>query len=84
MKAEDFIKDKYEKREDKDNILPPATDGQEGLCILYKHFLGEDWYVVDPLHPTQINTVAIAEILKRYPSGKFRRIQKERKRKCLY
>ena len=57
-----------------------ATDAQEGMRILYKHFLGEDWHVVDPLCNAQVNTVAIYEILKKYPSGSIRRIKKHKRR----
>lgn len=59
-------------------LFPPPTNAQEGLRILMKHFLGNDWYVVDPLCNEQVNTVAIYEILERYPSGKFRRVCKNK------
>lgn len=58
-------------------LFPPPTNAQEGLRILIKHFLGEDWYAVDPISTEQVNSVAIYEILERYPSGKFRRICKK-------
>jgi hypothetical protein len=71
VKAEDFRKTII----GKDGYLP--TNAQEGLNILMKHFLGNDWYVVDPIRNDQVNSVVIYEILKKYPSGKFRRICKK-------
>ena len=55
----------------------PSLNAQEGLNILMKHFLGENWYVVDPIHNDQVNAVLVYEILEKYPSGKFRRIRKK-------
>jgi len=54
-----------ESKDDGDNLFPKPTDAQEGIDILIRHFLGDDWYVVDPLPASQINTVAIYQILKK-------------------
>ncbi len=32
------------------------------------YFLGSDWYVVDPLSPNQVNSIAAEEIKIYYPS----------------
>ena len=40
------------------------------LNILIEHFLGKDWYVIDPLSPDQIYTVAIYDILEKYKGKK--------------
>lgn len=63
---------------DDDNIFPPPLDAQEAIGYLQKYLLGEDWYCVDPLHITQINTKIVHLILKQY-SKKYRREYK----KCL-
>lgn len=79
MKVEEFRAHIRHDRED--SIFPRGTDAQEALNILIKHFLGEDWYVVDPLSVSQVNSVAVLEILQKYPSGSIRMIPKERSKK---
>lgn len=66
MDAEEFIKLKSYN----DNLFPKPTEAQEGLNILIKHFLGEDWYIVDPLPTTQYNTISIYYILSKYKNKK--------------
>lgn len=41
--------------------------------LLFDHFLGENYYVVDPLGPTQVNKILVEEIFKQYPDPKFPR-----------
>ena len=48
--------------------LKPIS-GQDGLNELCEYFLGEDWYVADPLGPTQVNAIIVDEIKKRYPKN---------------
>lgn len=79
MKAEEFVECILLNRIE--NCFPRGTDAQEALNILIKHFLGEDWYVVDPLSVSQVNSVAVLEILQKYPSGSIRMIPKERSKK---
>ena len=62
--AESFIKSKFVTNTDKDCY--PETSAAEGLNVLINHFLGKDWYCVDHISTTQVNTVAVHEILKRY------------------
>lgn len=45
-------------------------EADEALHILIKHLLGDDWYVVDPIHATQVNAVAVDEIIHKYPKKK--------------
>lgn len=45
--------------------LEPLT-AQEALNELTKYFLGDDFYVVDPLGPTQVNAIIVDEIKSRY------------------
>jgi hypothetical protein len=49
-------------------IFPPPTEAQEGLNVLIKHFLGEDWYTANPINQEQANTEAIYQILSKYPN----------------
>ena len=59
-----------EKAKGKDNIFPPPLEPQLALNFLREYILGEDWYSVNPIHTTQINTEVVPEILykcsKRY------------------
>ena len=53
-----------------------SIEAQKALNILIEHFLGPDWYVVDPLGPKQVNAIAVDEILKKY-SGPIFQITKK-------
>lgn len=63
-----------------DNIFPPPTTDREAVMILRDHFLGNDWYVVDPIAHEQINTEAVWEILRKYPHAEQ---EKEKRRKKI-
>lgn len=43
---------------------------KEFIRIIFNHFLGRDFYFVDPLSNEQINALAVEEILSRYPNDK--------------
>lgn len=62
-----------------ENIFPPPTSDAEGLDILIKHFLGDKWYVINPISHEQVNTEAIWEILAKYPNGKQKREKRKKK-----
>ena len=64
---------------DEDNIFPAPTSDAEGLNILIKHFLGDNWYIVDPLSHKQVNSVAIYEILEKYPNAEQEREKRRKK-----
>ena len=66
MKLTEFMKERYEKREDKDNIFGVGVSDAEFRRFIIDYLLGEDWYVVDPLGQTQINEIALHEILEKY------------------
>lgn len=53
-----------------------SLQAQEALNILIDHFLGEDWYVVDPFEPTQVNAIAVDEILSKYSGAIFQIMKK--------
>lgn len=72
MTGEEF----YRKRMDetnwpKDDLCDPPTDPRMAIHILIDHFLGEDWHVVMPEGDDQVITVAVAEILNKYPKNRF-------------
>lgn len=47
-----------------------ALSGQEAFNELRDYFLGEDWYVVDPLGTSQVNAIAVEEIKQKYRGRK--------------
>lgn len=59
------------------NLYPRGTDAQLVVNCLCEVFLGKDWYVVDPMHNSQVNTVILDEILYRYCKG-YRKLVDER------
>ena len=54
-------------RYEKDNIFPEPITAEEALNVLQHFFLGEDWYVADPISPRQINVYIVNEILSKFP-----------------
>ena len=72
MTGEEF----YRKRMDEtkwpeDDLCDPPTDPRTAIHILIDHLLGEDWYVAMPEGDDQVITVAVAEILNKYPKNCF-------------
>lgn len=61
------------------NLYPRGTDAQLVVNCLCEVFLGKDWYVVDPIHNSQVNTIILDEILYRYCKG-YRKLVNERKK----
>lgn len=60
------MNDKYNNREDKDNIFGVGVTDAEFRQFIIDYLLGSDWYVVDPLGQTQVNEIALYDILKKY------------------
>ena len=58
-----------------DELLPRGTDAQTCLNILAEHFLGYTRIDGYPASQNQWNSEVTYEILRRYPSGKIRRIK---------
>ena len=75
MTLTEFLKEKYEQREDKDNIYGVGISDAEFRKFIIQYLLGEGWYVVDPLGQTQINEIALLRILEKY-SRKYRKEKK--------
>lgn len=63
---ENFEREENKKPEREREILPPSTDAQLVVNCLCDLFLGEDWYVVDPISTGQINTLILDEILYKH------------------
>ena len=75
MTISEYMQEKYDNREDKDNIFGVGITDAEFRAFAIDYLLGEDWYVVDPLGREQINEIALGEILSKYS----KRFKKEKK-----
>lgn len=69
---DEVMKERYQNREDKDNMFGVGISDQEFRNFIINYLLGEDWYVVDPLSSSQINEIALRKILEKY-SRRYRR-----------
>ena len=72
MTISEYMKEKYANREDKNNIFGVGITDAEFRKFAIDYLLGEDWFVVDPLGQTQINEIALDEILSKY-SKRFKK-----------
>lgn len=50
-----------------DNIYPDGIDAREALDVLKDFFLGENWYISDPVSPNQANVYIVNDILSKFP-----------------
>lgn len=78
MTLTEFMDERYKNRKDKDNIFCVGISDAEFRRFIFDYLLGEDWYVVEPLGQTQINEIALYEILEKY-SKRYRKERKGRK-----
>lgn len=78
MTLTEFMDERYKNREDKDNIFGVGVSDSEFRKFIIDYLLGEDWYVVEPLGQTQINEIALYNILKKH-SKRYRKEFKGRK-----
>ena len=62
----EFMDKRYKNREDQDNMFVVGVSDAEFRAFIIDYLLGEDWYVVDPLGQTQINEIALYEILEKH------------------
>ena len=74
----EFMDEQYKNREDKDNIFGVGVSDAEFRTFIIDYLLGEDWYVVDPIGQTQVNEIALHEILEKY-SRRYRKECRGRK-----
>ena len=78
MTLTEFMDERYKNRKDKDNIFGVGVSDAEFRTFIIDYLLGEDWYVVDPLGQTQVNEIALAEILSKYSKRFKKEIKPER------
>lgn len=72
MTLTEFMTYRYENREDKNNIFGVGVSDAEFRKFIIDYLLGEDWRVTDPLGQTQVNEIALYEILEKY-SKRYRK-----------
>lgn len=61
-------------------------DAQTAVNKLRDHFLGKDYYIVDPVSPMQANAIIVDEIISRYRSDSESPVSKWRRKhkKCRF
>ncbi len=74
----EFMDERYKNRKDKDNIFGVGVSDAEFRQFIIDYLLGEDWYVIAPLGQSQINEIALYEILAKH-SKRYRKECKRRK-----
>ena len=79
MKLTEFMDERYKNREDKDNMFGVGVSDAEFRAFIIDYLLGEDWYVVDPIGQTQINEIALYEILEKYSKRYWKEKRRNRK-----
>ena len=60
------------------DVLPKGITAYQALDILFEHFLPEGVDLNYPAGKQQVYTEKVAAILKKYPSGKWRKIPKKK------
>ena len=63
-------------------IMSPNMEAEKALSFLTDYLLGENWYVVAPLSPKQVNTNIVHEILWKY-SKQYRKEYKQYRKQKL-
>ena len=63
-------------------IMSPPMEDKKALEFLTDYLLGENWYVVGPISPKQVNTNIVHEILWKY-SKQFRKEWKQYRKQKL-
>lgn len=76
MTLTEFMNIRYRNREDKDNMFGVGVSDAEFRDFIIQYLLGEDWYVIDPLGQTQVNEIALYQILETY-SKTYRKEKKQ-------
>lgn len=79
MTLTEFFNKKYSERKDKDNIYGVGMSDAEFRNFIIEYLLPEGWCVSDPIGQSQVNEIAINEILEKY-SKKFRKERRNMKR----
>ena len=63
-------------------IMSPPMEDKKALEFLTDYLLGENWYVVGPISPKQVNTNIVHEILWKY-SKQYRKEWKQYRKQKL-
>ena len=63
-------------------IMSPPMEAEKALSFLTDYLLGENWYVVAPISPKQVNTNRVHEILWKY-SNRYRKEYKQYRKQKL-
>ena len=63
-------------------IMSPPMEAEKALSFLTDYLLGENWYVVAPISPKQVNTNIAHEILWKY-SKRYRKEWKQYRKQKL-
>ena len=63
-------------------IMSPPMEAEKALSFLTDYLLGENWYVVAPISPKQVNTNRVHEILWKY-SKQYRKEWKQYRKQKL-
>jgi len=72
---DEWNKERYNNRENKDNIFPIGIDDRKFVEIITNIFLGSDWYTPNPISHNQVNEEVLEEIL-------FKITRKTSKERC--
>ena len=52
-----------------------SISGDDAFNELVRHFMGDHYYIVEPIHAHEANYVILQEIKKAYPRGSIRIIR---------
>jgi hypothetical protein len=66
MELEDFIHELQKENGFNYGLCPPPIKAEQGLDILIKHFLGDNWYTTMPLNKEQANAEAVYTIIEKH------------------
>lgn len=80
----EYMKEKYDKREDKDNIFCVGISYPEFRSFLVEYLLGPDFFIVDPIGPTQVNEVILYAILEKYSKRYKKELREVKRRENAY
>lgn len=78
MTLTEFFNKKYRERKDKDNMYGVGMSDTEFRQFIIDYLLPNGWCVTDPIGQSQINEIAIYEILEKH-SKKFRKERRHSK-----
>ena len=52
-----------------------SISGEDAFDELIRHFMGDHYYIVEPIHAYEANYVILQEIKRAYPRGSIRIIR---------